>query len=54
MKVELQNLTKIFPSRNKKSNEEVIAVNDFTLTIPTVSLLDFWALQAAEKVQPFT
>ncbi len=34
MKVELQNLTKIFPSRNKKSNEEVIAVNDFTFTIP--------------------
>ena len=26
MKVELQNLTKIFPSRNKKSNEEVVAV----------------------------
>ncbi len=34
MKVELQNLTKIFPSRNKKSGEEVIAVNDFTFTIP--------------------
>ena len=34
MKVELQNLTKIFPSRNKKSGEEVVAVNDFTFTIP--------------------
>ncbi len=34
MKVELQNLTKIFPSRNKKSGGEVIAVNDFTFTIP--------------------
>ena len=34
MKVELQPLTKIFPSRNKKSGEEVIAVNDFTFTIP--------------------
>ncbi len=34
MKVELQNLTKIFPSRNKKSGEEVVAVNNFTFTIP--------------------
>ena len=34
MKVELQNLTKIFPSRNKKSGGEVTAVNDFTFTIP--------------------
>ena len=28
MEVTLQNLTKVFPSRNKKSGEEVIAVND--------------------------
>ena len=39
MKVELQNLTKIFPSRNKKSNEEVVAVNDFTFTIPDGKLI---------------
>ena len=39
MKVELRNLTKIFPSRNKKSNEEVIAVNNFTLTIPDGKLV---------------
>ena len=39
MKVELRNLTKIFPSRNKKSNEEVIAVNDFTFTIPDGKLI---------------
>ena len=39
MKVELQNLTKIFPSRNKKSGEEVIAVNDFTYTIPDGKLV---------------
>ena len=39
MKVELKNLTKIFPSRNKKSNEEVIAVNDFTFTIPDGKLI---------------
>ncbi len=39
MKVELQNLTKIFPSRNKKSNEEVVAVSDFTYTIPDGKLV---------------
>ena len=39
MKVELQNLTKIFPSRNKKSNEEVIAVNNFTFEIPDGKLV---------------
>ena len=39
MKVELQNLTKIFPSRNKKSGEEVIAVNNFTFTIPDGKLI---------------
>ena len=39
MKVELQNLTKIFPSRNKKSKEEVVAVNNFTFTIPDGKLV---------------
>ena len=39
MKVELQNLTKIFPSRNKKSSEEVVAVNNFTFTIPDGQLV---------------
>ena len=39
MKVELQNLTKIFPSRNKKSGEEVIAVNNFNFTIPDGKLI---------------
>ena len=39
MKVELVNLTKIFPSRNKKVNEEVVAVNDFTFTIPDGKLV---------------
>ena len=39
MKVVLENLTKIFPSRNKKSNEEVVAVNDFTFTIPDGKLI---------------
>ena len=39
MKVVLQNLTKVFPSRNKKSGEEVIAVNDFTFEIPDGKLI---------------
>ena len=39
MKVELRNLTKIFPSRNKKSGEEVVAVNNFTFTIPDGTLV---------------
>ena len=39
MKIVLQNLTKIFPGRNKKSNEEVVAVNDFTFTIPDGKLI---------------
>ena len=33
MKVELQNLTKVFPNR-KKGGDDVVAVNDFTFTIP--------------------
>lgn len=39
MKVVLQNVTKIFPSRNKKSNEEVVAVNDFSFEIPDGKLI---------------
>ena len=39
MKVVLQNLTKIFPGRNKKVTEEVVAVNDFTFTIPDGKLV---------------
>ena len=39
MKVVLQNLTKVFPSRNKKSGEEVVAVNDFTFEIPDGKLI---------------
>ena len=38
MKVELQNLTKIFPSRNK-NGEPVVAVNDFTFEIPDGKLV---------------
>ena len=39
MKIVLENLTKIFPSRNKKSGEEVIAVNNFNFTIPDGKLI---------------
>ncbi len=39
MKVVLQNLTKAFPSRDKKSNSEVVAVNDFTYEIPDGKLI---------------
>ena len=39
MKIVLQNVTKIFPSRNKKVKEEVVAVNDFSFTIPDGKLI---------------
>ncbi|MBE5796338.1 MAG: ABC transporter ATP-binding protein [Clostridiales bacterium] len=39
MKIVLENLTKIFPSRNKNSGEEVVAVNNFSFTIPDGKLI---------------
>ena len=39
MKVVLQNLTKIFPSRDKKSGKEVVAVNNFNFEIPDGKLI---------------
>ena len=39
MKVVLQNLTKVFPSRSKKAGEEVVAVNDFNFEIPDGKLI---------------
>lgn len=39
MKIVLENLTKIFPSRNKKSNEEVIAVSGLDFEIPDGKLV---------------
>ena len=39
MKVVLDHLTKEFPGRNKKSNDVVIAVNDFTFEIPDGKLI---------------
>ena len=40
MKVALQNLTKVFPNRDKKKvNEDVVAVNNFTFEIPDGKLI---------------
>ncbi len=39
MKVVLQNLTKKFPSRNRKAGGDVTAVNDFTFEIPDRKLV---------------
>ena len=39
MKVVLENLTKIFPSRDKKSGSSVTAVSDFTFEIPDGKLI---------------
>ena len=39
MKVLLDHLTKKFPSRNRKSGDEVIAVNDFCFEIPDGKLI---------------
>lgn len=39
MKVILQSLTKEFPSRNKRSKDVVVAVNDFTFEIPDGKLV---------------
>ena len=39
MKVVLENLTKKFPSRNKKSKDEVVAVDNFNFEIPDGKLI---------------
>lgn len=39
MNITLSNLTKCFPSRNKKEKDEVIAVNNFNFTIPSGTLV---------------
>lgn len=39
MEVVLQNLTKKFPSRDRRKHEDVVAVNDFTFTIPDGKLI---------------
>ena len=39
MKVTLEELTKIFPSRNKKDNSEVVAVDHFNFTVPDGELV---------------
>lgn len=39
MKVVLQNLTKKFPSRDRKNHQDVVAVNDFNFEIPDGKLI---------------
>ncbi len=39
MKVVLENLTKKFPARNRKTGEEVVAVSDFSFEIPDGKLI---------------
>lgn len=39
MKVVLQNLTKIYPNRNRKIKKDVVAVSDFTFEIPDGKLV---------------
>ena len=39
MKVTLENLTKIFPSRDKKGGKDVVAVNNFTFDLPDGKLI---------------
>jgi multiple sugar transport system ATP-binding protein len=39
MKVVLENLSKVFPSRNKKAPTDVVAVSDFSLEIPDGKLV---------------
>ena len=39
MKILIENLTKKFPSRNKKNPEEVVAVKDFNFEFPDGSLV---------------
>lgn len=39
MKIQLQNLTKKFPNRNKKAQGDVIAVDHFTYEIPDGKLI---------------
>ena len=53
MKVVLQNLTKIFPSRDKKAGKEVVAVNDFTFEIPDgklIGLLDLIVVKVDQAI----
>ncbi len=52
MKIVLQNLTKIFPSRNKKSDEEVVAVNNFNFEIPDGKLIGLLGPSGCGKSTP--
>ncbi len=49
MEVILQNLTKKFPSRDRKNREDVIAVNDFTFEIPDGQLIGLFGPSGCGK-----
>ena len=49
MKIVLQDLTKIFPSRNKKSTDEVVAVDHFNFEIPDGKLIGLLGPNGAGK-----
>ena len=51
MKIVLENLTKKFPARNKKSKDEVIAVNNFNFEIPDGKLIGLLGPPAVGKVR---
>ena len=50
MKIVLENLTKKFPSRNKKSKDEVIAVNHFNFEIPDGKLIGLLGPSGCGKI----
>ena len=50
MKVYLENLTKKFPSRNKKDPTEVVAVDNFTFEIPDGKLIGLLGPSGCGKV----
>ena len=52
MKIVLQDLTKIFPSRNKKSTDEVVAVDHFNFEIPDGKLIGLLGPSGCGKSTP--
>ena len=48
MKITLQHLTKIFPSRDKKDRHDVVAVKDFDFEVPDGELIRFTRKTAKE------
>lgn len=51
MEIQLQNLTKKFPNRNRKHPGDVIAVNEFNFTIPDGQLIGLLGPSAAVRAR---